>query len=77
MLLTYHVIQQASENDHGCLHSYRPSRRHRLILKKVIKDNFNTDPSSNVMNFAKFTAVIGASIALKDYLENQKILPTS
>jgi len=27
------------------------------------------------MNYVKFTAVMAASIALKDYLEKQKILP--
>ena len=34
-------------------------------------------PSSNVMNYAKFTAVMAGSIALKRYLEDQKILPDS
>jgi hypothetical protein len=29
------------------------------------------------MNYAKFTAVMAGSIALKQYLEDQKILPTS
>ena len=32
---------------------------------------------SNVMNYAKFTAVMAGSIALKKYLEDQKILPDS
>ena len=45
--------------------------------KKVAKENFTPDPSSNVMNYSKFTAVMAASMALKQYLENQKILPTS
>ena len=27
------------------------------------------------MNYVKFTAVMAASIALKEYLEDQKILP--
>lgn len=45
------------------------------ILKKVIKKNFTSNNSSNVMNFAKFTAVIAAIIVLKQYLEYQKILP--
>ena len=43
------------------------------IAKKVAKENFTPDPSSNVMNYAKF--VMAASIALKKYLEDQKILP--
>ena len=47
------------------------------IAKKVTKDNFTPDPSSNVMNYAKFTAARAASIALKRYLEDQKILPDS
>ena len=45
------------------------------IVKKVVKENFTNDPSSNVMNYAKFTAVMAASIALKQYLQDQKILP--
>ena len=45
------------------------------IAKKVAKENFTADPSSNVMNYVKFTAVMAASIAAKKYLEDQKILP--
>jgi len=45
--------------------------------KKVVKENFTSDPSSSVMNYAKFTAVMAGSIALKKFLEDQKILPTS
>jgi len=45
--------------------------------KKVVKENFTSDPSSSVMNYAKFTAVMAGSIALKKYLEDQKILPGS
>ena len=44
--------------------------------KKVLKENLTSDPSSNIMNYVKFTAVITA-IALKKYLEDQKILPDS
>ena len=33
-------------------------------------------PTSNVMNYTKFTAVIAGSIALKRYLKDQKIIPT-
>lgn len=47
------------------------------IAKKVVKENFTSDPSSNVMNYVKFTAVMAGSIALKQYLEDQKILPSS
>ena len=45
--------------------------------KKVVKENFTSDPSSNVMNYVKFTAVMAGSIALKNYLHDQKILPDS
>ena len=45
------------------------------IVKKVVKENFTQDPSSNAMNYAKFTAVMAGSIALKQYLQDQKILP--
>ena len=45
------------------------------IGKNVVKENFHNDPSSNAMNYAKFTAVMAGSIALKQYLEDQKILP--
>ena len=45
--------------------------------KKVVKENFTFDPSSSAMNYVKFTAVVAGCIALKEYLEDQKILPTS
>ena len=45
------------------------------VAKKVAKENFTPDPSSNVMKYAEFTAVMAGSIALKKYLEVQKILP--
>ena len=45
------------------------------IGKKVVKENFTNDPSSNVMNYAKFTAVMAGSLALKQCLQDQKILP--
>ena len=45
--------------------------------KKVVKENFTSDPSSNVMNYVKFTAVMAGSMALKNYLKDQKILPDS
>ena len=47
------------------------------ISKKVAKENLTSDPSSDIMNYVKFTAVMAASIALKKYLEDQKILPDS
>jgi len=45
--------------------------------KKVVKENFTSDPSSSFMNYVKFTVVVSGSIALKGYLEDQKILPAS
>ena len=47
------------------------------VAKKVVKENFSSDPSSSAMNYAKLTAIMAGSIALKQYLEDQKILPTS
>ena len=47
------------------------------IAKKVVKENFTYDPSSSVINYAKFTAVMAGSIALRQYLQDQKILPDS
>ena len=47
------------------------------IAKKTVKENFTADPSSSVMNYVKFTAVMVGSIALKQYLGDQKILPSS
>ena len=35
------------------------------------------DLSANVMNYVKFTALMAGSIALKQYLQDQKILPDS
>ena len=45
------------------------------VAKKVVKENLTPDPSSSVMNYAKLTAVMAASIAAKKYLEDKKILP--
>ena len=46
-------------------------------LKKMLKENFLGDPSSSIMNYAKFTTVLAGSMALKTYLEDQKISPKS
>lgn len=43
------------------------------IAKKMVKEILTADPGSNVMNYAKFTAVMAGSVALKQYLEYQKI----
>ena len=45
------------------------------IGRKIIKEDLTKDPSANVMNYVKVTAVMAGSIALKKYLEDQKILP--
>jgi len=44
--------------------------------KKAFRENFLGDPSSNVMNYVKWTGVPSGSIALKDYLEDKKVLPS-
>ena len=44
------------------------------LAKKILNEHFLGDPSSNVMNYAKFTGVLAGSMALKTYLEDQKIL---
>ena len=38
------------------------------VAKEVAKENFTPDPSSDVMNYVKFTAIMAGSIALKKYL---------
>ena len=45
------------------------------IAKKVLKENFTSDPSSSAMNYMQFTAIMAGSIALKQYLTDKKILP--
>ena len=46
-----------------------------VAAKKVLKENFTSDPSSSVMNYVQFTAVMAGSIALKQCLTDQKIPP--
>jgi len=45
--------------------------------KKVLKEDLTANPSANVMNYVKFTAVVAASLAFKQYFEDKKILPDS
>ena len=45
------------------------------IAKKMLKENFLGDPSTSVMNYRKWTTILAGSMALKTYLEDQKILP--
>ena len=47
------------------------------LAKKAMRESFLSDPSASVINYAKWVAVMAGSIYLKDYLEKQKILPTS
>ena len=48
------------------------------LAKKVVKENFTSDPSGSAMNFPKFTAVMAGSIALKQYPRTKKYsLPAS
>ena len=43
--------------------------------KKVLKEDLTANPSANVMNYVKFTVVMAASLAFKQYLEDKKIIP--
>ena len=45
------------------------------LARKVIKEPFINDPSSSIVNYAKWVAVLSGSMYLKDYLETNKILP--
>ena len=45
--------------------------------EKVVKENFISVPSSSAMNYVKFSVVMAGSIALRQYLEDQKKIPTS
>ena len=45
--------------------------------KKVVKANFTSDPSSSAMKYVKFSVVMAGSIALRQYLDDQKIIPTN
>ena len=47
------------------------------VGKKVVKENFTIDASTSMMNYVKFTAALAGGLALKQYLEDQKILPDS
>ena len=44
------------------------------LAKKLLKENFLGDPSSNVINYVKFTGVLAGSMGLKTYLEKEKII---
>ena len=42
----------------------------------MVKETLAADPSINAMNYAKSTAVMVGSVALKQYLKDLKVLPT-
>lgn len=45
------------------------------VAKKALKENFLNDPSSNVMNYVKWTATLTGAVFLRDYLINKKLIP--
>ena len=45
--------------------------------KKILKESFIGDPSTSIMNYAKWVGVLTIAMYVKTYLEDQKILPTS
>ena len=47
------------------------------VSKKAFKRSFIADPSNSIENFVMLTGVVAGSIALKGYLDDQKILPNS
>ena len=47
------------------------------VGRKTMKESFISDPSSNITNYGKWVLVLGSSMYLKKYLEDQKILPQS
>ena len=47
------------------------------VVKKVLKENFLSDPLSSGSNFFEFSAIMAGSIALKNYLMEDKIIPNN
>ena len=45
------------------------------VGKKVLKEVLTENPANSIINYAKMTAVVAGSIALKDYLQKEKYLP--
>ena len=45
------------------------------VSRKILKDSFTSDPSSNFMNYGKWVVALSASIALRDYLQDKKVIP--
>ena len=44
------------------------------LARKVIKEPFINDPSSSIVNYDKWVAVLSGSMYLKDYLEKKKTI---
>ena len=38
-------------------------------------ETFTGDPSSSIMNYVKMTAAVAGSLAFKNYLEKEKLIP--
>ena len=47
------------------------------VGKKVLKESLTGDPSTNFMNYGEWVGVMTASIYLKDYLQDKKVIPDS
>ena len=45
------------------------------IGKKAMNESFINDPSTSLSNYGKWVGVLAGSMYLKQYLEDQKILP--
>ena len=45
------------------------------VGKKVLKESFTGDPSTNFMNYGKWVGVMTGSLYLKDYLQDKKVIP--
>ena len=45
------------------------------VGKKAFRENFLRDPSSSISNYGKWVLVLGTTMYLKQYLEDQKIIP--
>lgn len=44
------------------------------VARKTVEENFTAHPSGTAMNYVKLTFMMAAAIALKQWLEDQKIL---
>ena len=47
------------------------------VGKKVLKEQLTGDPSASFMNYGEWVGVLSASIYLKDYLQDKKVIPDS